>query len=104
MPWQFIQKNPGSLLLETQLNYGIQTPNLFFGFFLLHIKFLNGSNCNFSFFRLQKWNGHTSTVQQMKFCPKNAYFVSFAAEDRFIDIWDFQHPSAENAVAGWPSS
>ena len=48
---------------------------------------------------MQKWRGHTTAVRGLAFTPLNSLFVSYAAEDRFVDIWGTQSAENENALA-----
>lgn len=35
----------------------------------------------------KEWSGHTTEIQQMVLSPNSTHLVSFATEDRFINIW-----------------
>ena len=48
---------------------------------------------------MQKWRGHTTAVRGLAFTPQSTSFVSFAAEDRFVDIWSTQNAENENVLA-----
>lgn len=47
----------------------------------------------------QKWIGHTNSVRGLVFTAQGTAFVSFASEDRFVDLWSLQNTENENALA-----
>ena len=53
----------------------------------------------FSLPSMQKWRGHTTAVRGLAFTPQGTSFVSYAAEDRFVDIWSTQNAENENVLA-----
>ena len=83
--------------LETRSNHGIWRQRSSSRFALVvHLP----RNVDFQLLpSMQKWRGHTTAVRGLAFTPQSTSFVSFAAEDRFVDIWSTQNAENENVLA-----
>jgi WD40 repeat protein len=102
-PFQSAKMEKLSYQLDTRLNLGIWKQRRIFRFPSLPSSFSSAKRCiifNVKIIMLkQKWTGHTTAVRGLVFTPSGSSFVSFATEDRFVDVWGIQNTENENALA-----